>query len=45
VGDDETSGEFPPPDGDEYTPAQAPDPAFGETDDDDDETPDPGEPE
>jgi hypothetical protein len=43
--DDAAPGQFPPPDGDESPVIEAPDPAFGETDDDDDETPDPDEPE
>lgn len=42
-GESEAAGQFPPPDlGDET--ADAPDPAFGETDDDDVETPDADEP-
>jgi hypothetical protein len=43
--DDAAAGEFPPPDADQGNLAEVPDPAFGETDDDDEETPDPGEPE
>lgn len=38
------AGNFPPPDADVYTTADEPDPAFDETDDEDPETPDPGEP-
>jgi hypothetical protein len=43
--DDDAAGRFPPPDADESPVSAGPDPAFGETDDEDDETPDPGEPE
>jgi len=42
--DDETPSDFPPPDAGEET-ADEPDPVFGETDDEDAETPDDDEPE
>lgn len=45
MADDEVTSTFPPPDLGEET-ADAPDPAFGEVDEDEDlETPDDGEPE
>lgn len=42
--DDPASGRFPPPDADERPVGGAPDPAVSETDDDEDDTPDPDEP-
>ena len=44
MADEETAGQFPAPDADLQTVADEPDPAFGEIDDDDLETPDDGEP-
>ena len=41
---DEAAGNFPPPDSDEDPTADEPDPAFGETDDEEPETPDADEP-
>lgn len=44
MADDEAAGRFPAPDADLQTVADEPDPAFGEIEDDDVETPDDGEP-
>lgn len=44
MADDETVGRFPAPDADLHSDADEPDPAFGEIEDDDVETPDDGEP-
>jgi len=41
---EQAAGNFPPPDADVLTAADEPDPAFGETDEDDVETPDADEP-
>jgi hypothetical protein len=43
--DEKAAGAFPPPDSEEVTVADEPDPAFDEIDDDDDETPNDDEPE
>jgi hypothetical protein len=44
MADDEIAGRFPAPDADQPAVADEPDPAFGEIEDDDVETPDEGEP-